>query len=595
MKIPLGSIYIGDRARKDYGKTELDDFKRDMEENGQITAITVRPPNDDDRARDDYEGQPWVLVAGGRRVFAASLLGWEEIEAFGREEMGPIKHRTLELSENLHRKAMTWQEEVDAKAEIATLLRLQRPELTDQAIAKEIGIHSSSLSRDLATAKILEKNPGLRSANSKHAALQAGKLLEQHEVRVARVTAAQSGQKVEASHVAPLEERIRTAEALEFARALPANSMDYACNDGPYGYNYWKQGQKTDTAQGSHLSSYDDDPERTGDLYRELLPEIVRVVRETGWISFFCGKETYDFLEELAKDCCATHASYRDDKYPKQCKLSVAGSALGGTCRFLVPEPFPWFWYRPNSRNQPRYKDRHAKNMAELLLVINMGKGRIVKHPCPNVLVHDAEYGSDRVHVNQKPIPLYRDLIERFTFPGDSVVDFFFGSGNSMAATASLARIPWGCDKNPGMLPFATGKVQQYAQPITRELINASMERYQRNLANEIPEETSFEEVDESTAPREPARPKAGQSFMAHEAMKAKGADTVYFIAYVYYDGWNMRTCTAATEEEAYDRAESAAALLNILMQTGKIDPTTMDRDTINAIFEETSRGGTDG
>jgi ParB-like chromosome segregation protein Spo0J len=81
MRIPLREIYIGDRQRKDYGGAELQDLQKDMQENGQIQAITVRPPNESDRSEEDYKDEPWVLIAGGRRLHVAWLLGWEPSRA----------------------------------------------------------------------------------------------------------------------------------------------------------------------------------------------------------------------------------------------------------------------------------------------------------------------------------------------------------------------------------------------------------------------------------------------------------------------------------------------------------------------------------
>lgn len=579
MKLKIEGIYIGTRRRQDYGTSDFDDLKKDMQENGQITSITVRPPNDVDRAAEDYEGQEWVLVAGGRRLMAAALLGWKEIEAFGREEMSEIKHRTLELSENIKRKAMTWEEEVAATKEIAELLRLQKPQITDAEIAKEIGVSPSTVSRDLKTAQILEQTPSLRTAGSKHAVLHAGKNLEEHNTRVQRMLSQQQS-KPETTHVEPLEKRIVTDDAVSFARRLPTNSVDLMLLDGPYGYNYWKGGHKTKGADaaGEHLSSYDDNPERTGDLYRLLFPELVRATRETGWLAFFAGKETYDFLEDLAKDCCATHASYRHAQHTRQCEAAASKQTIG-ECRFLIPEPFPWIWHRPNSNNKPRYPNLHAWNMAELILVVNMGRGRIVKLPASNVLVHDVEYGSSRIHANQKPMSLYAEIVQRLTFAGDTVCDTFFGSGNSLAAAASLARVPIGCDKNPTLLQFAHAIVTRYQRLPSKDAIESSFSRYQQGLAREIIADPLAEEEGDDAAvaaPQVKTPPKKG-IFQAEDARKVGER----WISYIMYEGWNMGQKHGETEEEAYNKADYAADLLQGMLDLGLIDPSTETRDYI--------------
>lgn len=566
MRIRIADIYIGDRQRKDLGKTEMEELIADMRDNGQIQAITVRPPNDSDRTEEDYEGQPWVLIAGGRRVTAAALLGWEDIEGYAREEMSTLVAGVLELHENLKRKAMTWQEQVDAKAELARLRRMENPDISDGEIARELGQSASTFSRDLKTAEILEKNPGLRKAGSKHSALNAGKILEENQARSKRAEDA----KQRPSAAGNLAERVVTSEALPFVQKLGTDSIDLTLIDGPYGYNYWKQGQKSNTDEGEHLSSYDDSPETVGPMYRELFPELVRVTRGTGWLVMFCGKETYDFLEELARDCCAVHSSYRHKLHSAQCE-AVAGKANPDEpCRFLQPNPYPWIWYRPNSRNRPRYPHLHAQNVVELILVVNMGKGRIVKQPVTNLLTHDADYGSDRVHANQKPIGLYRDLIERFTFSGDTVLDCFFGSGNSLAAAASLARVPYGSDKNPEMLAFAKGSIERLQQSVTAAQMKESHERYMRGLANPYADEAEYAEEDSvaaATGPR-PIERKAGDNW-EYEVFRV-GQE---YIGYFKYDSHNMGQRRGKDQDALEMEMSQACAKLESMSTLGMIDP----------------------
>jgi ParB-like chromosome segregation protein Spo0J len=506
VKIKLADIHIGKRFRLDKDVSDLiEDFKNP--EVGQITPITVRPPTDEEVELGVTK--PFVLVAGGRRTSAAMLVGWTEIEAFDKGQMSPMIYRIMELHENLKRKALHFTEEVALKDEIVTLRRLQDPTLTQAEIARELGETPANLSRDLATHRALVENPSLAGAGSKRAAAGAAQQLRDSELRMQRL----QGQAAQPKFVASFDEKIVTAEAGDFLTKMPERSQDLGLFDGPYGYNYWKSGQKSE-ADDLHLSTYDDDPRRTGDMYRRVFPQIVRVMRETGWMVFFCGEETYDFLSDLARDCCATHASYRHVQHNKQCE-AAAGNQSIGDCRFLVPEVPGWIWYRPNSRNNPRYRQLHAKNVYERVLVINMGKGQIVKWPCNNLLVHDAVY-ENRVHANEKPIPLYKDIIERLTFPGDAVFDVFHGSGNSLAAAAALSRDFRGCDKNPTMRQFAIARVQQHYQPMSPAAIKESYERYQRALKRTGEGVEDFTEDDE-TSPA-PA-PWAGRE-EEHEQMK---------------------------------------------------------------------------
>jgi hypothetical protein len=471
------------------------------------------------------------------------LCGWTHIEAFDRGHMDELEARLMELHENLKRKALHYVDEVALKAEIVALRRIQNPEITQGELARELRETPANLSRDLKTHAAIVENPSLARAPSKRAAHGAAHILQQAKAQVARVT--HGGQ--QPSFRPNFDEKIHTAAVEDYIHKVPSATIDLCLLDGPYGYKYWTSGQKQEAGD-EHLSQYDDDPRRTGDLYRKVFPEFVRVTRETGWLVFFCGEETYDFLSELATDCCATHAAYRSSTSPAQCE-SAASRLTQGSCRFLVPEVPGWIWYRPNSRNQPRYKQLHAKNVYERILVINRGKGQIVRWPCPNVLVHDAVY-EGRVHANEKPINLFKDIIERLTFQGDKVADFFYGSGNSLAAAAALSRDFEGTDKNPDMRQFALARVSQHYVPITSQAIKESFERFKRGL------ERSGQGVDDFTE-EEPADQPTPEQWKAFGDKKRSEEDERKQDVKDFKD----KRADAAREAAAQKRAEEEAEL----------------------------------
>jgi ParB-like chromosome segregation protein Spo0J len=478
VKIPLISIHIGKRFReiKDIDVRDLvEDFRNP--EIGQLTPITVRPSTPEEQ---ELGLPPYVLIAGGRRIKAAFVAGWSEIEAFDRGQTSELYSRIGELHENLKRVAFNWQEEVTLKAEIKQLMQLANPELVDAEIAAKLGVSKATLSKDLATHKAIIENPSLAKASTKKAALGASKLLAESNQRIKRIQAQEAERP---QFVGDIEDKIVTAEAEDFVVRLGERVVDLFLCDGPYGYGYWKVGQKHEAGD-TALSNYDDDPAAAGEMYRRLIPRVVRAARQTGWLMFFCGRETFDLLDDLLTDCCAEHASYRHNIYPVQCEVAVGLPAqMVGKCRFLRPEIKPWIWYKPNARNNPRYKELHEKDMYELIHVTNLGKGRLLRPMRGNVLVHEAPYGEGRIHANQKPISLGKDLIERVTFPGDLVVDLFHGAGEwSVGAAAALQRDFRACDSNPTMRQFALASAVKHYQPLSPAALRESHERYRRGL-----------------------------------------------------------------------------------------------------------------
>lgn len=459
--IPISDIFIGARRRKDYG--DIESLAKDLKENGQITAITVAPPGDQDLSDPAYTGQPWVLVAGGRRIEAAKRAGLTTIRALDREPLDPIKLRVLELAENIQRKEMSFLEQVQAKQEMYLLLKEQNPELTQAEFAKEIGETAANTSRDLNVAEILEARPELKSASSKKAVIRAAKQIGHLEARIARNVIAQTSSGsvdesgvVSGNLVNDLARRMVTADARLWLRQQPEARFDLILTDPPYGIDHYSQGHKTRDGISAGLSEYDDSEAVSLDLYADMVPQMIRITKEIGWIVCFQAEANYDYLKKLFEDCCLFHYEYRENPNSSVCPAHYEG---GPDCSFGKVEEPRWIWYRSNSQNNPRLPELHAKNMYEHLLVFNRGAGRLLR-PCSNVLPYEAEYGS-RIHAMQKPVELLKDIISRFTLGGESVADPFFGSGSTLYAAAQLARDFWGCEQNASIREPAMGYVSQ--------------------------------------------------------------------------------------------------------------------------------------
>ena len=91
MKIPVDSIEIPERVRKDLG--DLTPLMESLQKIGQLNPITVTP---------DFK-----LVAGHRRLTAVRQLGWKTIEAQIVEAVDELRCLEMELEENLYRKDFT--------------------------------------------------------------------------------------------------------------------------------------------------------------------------------------------------------------------------------------------------------------------------------------------------------------------------------------------------------------------------------------------------------------------------------------------------------------------------------------------------------
>ena len=105
MKVPIKNIIVNKRIRKDLGDIEAlaDSFRC----YGQITPIIINKKN--------------VLVAGGRGLEAAKLLGWQSINAEIIDRTSELEQLELEVEENKYRKDFNDAEIAEAARKIYKL------------------------------------------------------------------------------------------------------------------------------------------------------------------------------------------------------------------------------------------------------------------------------------------------------------------------------------------------------------------------------------------------------------------------------------------------------------------------------------------
>lgn len=434
-RIPLTQIAVIDRARLDLGK--VDDLAQDIATNGQLQAGVVRHATLDDAPSGvDPLSTPYVLVAGGRRFAACWKAGLETFNAELKEDLPPLQQRIIELHENLYRKDLEPSEEVFLKEEIHTLLSKAA---ADQGIvwtlsdtARELGESVANVSKDLTLAKEMRQNPDLQNYTSKASAIRAVQYDKAIQTRLGRVNQ---------TTLHRVKDRLVTADMRDFVRTLPDNSIDLCFTDFPFGIEY--------SFEPNDRNKYKDSQVRLQDLLTDMVPQILRITKPTGWLALMMGSTNYEFLKSLIAGCCSTHGEYVEQHTEED------------TCWYPEPEDPEWIWYRPNSRNPSMYPEYHAQNQYEKFCIVNMGKAVLVQRPIGNVLVHDAVY-SDRLHEMQRPHSLCLDIVNRLTVGGEKVLDLCFGSGSALAAAAELQRDFLGCDINPDNLEPALAWVGEH-------------------------------------------------------------------------------------------------------------------------------------
>lgn len=447
MLVPVKDIAVYDRIRKKINLDSVNDLAKSLQTDGQLQPIRIRRPDEHDDP-EQIKGKPWVLVIGGRRTMAAIMLDWQEIWAEDMGKLTPFQRLKIELEENLQREDMHPADVAETKLRLHELYLSENPDQKLRDTAAAIGESIANLSRDITYAKAVREKPELRNASSKKAALHSIKM----EV-FGKARQMEMGSRIE---IEKFRAKMETADMRDWLRRQSDASCDLVMSDLPYGIDYFDM----PVGESGDLSKYDDSAEKTRDLVTDVVPQLLRVTKTTGWLCLFTGWEGYFHAKELFATCCVEHFEYLN---PESKELRCLGRRPGGVkCRYLRMAPKPWIWFRPNSRNNSLHPDLHAQNQYEPILVINRGEAKIVSTTrAGNVLVHDADY-SARIHEMQKPIPLWDDCLERLSLMGAMVYDPCFGSGTSLASCAKNSRDFRGCELNPALLAPARGLVSEF-------------------------------------------------------------------------------------------------------------------------------------
>jgi ParB family chromosome partitioning protein len=108
MQVPIEDIVVKRRVRRDMGDIEA--LAESFKKFGQICPIVINNKN--------------VLIAGGRRLEAAKLLGWRSINAIIAEIPAGISPLEYEVEENMRRQDFSPEESDDAARR---LFRLMNP------------------------------------------------------------------------------------------------------------------------------------------------------------------------------------------------------------------------------------------------------------------------------------------------------------------------------------------------------------------------------------------------------------------------------------------------------------------------------------
>lgn len=393
--VELADIVVSNRARKEMG--DLVELASQINETGLIHPPVVRKLQDG----------KFELLAGERRLRAMLILGWKRCPVTVKPEGidNDLYCKLVELTENVGRKDYDPVERALNMEQIHKIRQKMQGEggsglstgWSAKDTAKSLRYSETQVGKNLKLARFIGLNPDQKEAFRKLDLNTAVRRIGQDQ-HVKKVEA-----RIEAGDLV-VNSMILQGDARVLVKDLPSNSVDLYLTDGPFGLEEIQSslGQtKGSSATYTALLGESDNMTLEGclALYRELVPEVFRVLKPSSHIYMFCSGELQLRLIPLLQttgfeinenvliwDKGKTTTPFKGLEYPS------------------VYEPII-FGHKP-----PRSKHLSMPD-------------------CSNILRFPAIHSSKKIHRFQKPVDLVAHLIKNSSVPGDTVLDTFAGSG----------------------------------------------------------------------------------------------------------------------------------------------------------------------
>lgn len=341
-------------------------------------------------------------------------------------DLDHIGIQEAELSENVDRVDLDWQDRIAAIAAIHALRTAQNPNQTANDTAHELaakhGLSVETTRKEVRWATALAdrlSDPRIAGARNEREAYQ--QLLKSEEEAIRAELAA----RVER----PDAPRILHSDLCTFLPSMESGSVDLIFSDPPYGINADSKQYTSRTHMAYHV---DDSPDHTRTVLSAIIAEGYRVAKPRSNLLLFCD---LDYLPFMREQCDAV--GWRWHRLPLVWDKSAGGGyALWGPIGFRHGYDLIFFATKGD-------RGVHAVNGAQPIDVLS--GPRVNRHR--------------RVHGAEKPLWLLQFLIECTTEPGDMVLDPCCGSGSTLIAARELSRQAIGIERDEPTYKLAMANV----------------------------------------------------------------------------------------------------------------------------------------
>lgn len=415
-----------ERFRRDLG--DLKELGKSLRETGQIQPAVINREHE--------------LIVGGRRT-AACILEGLKVKVIYEDLVDPVKMRLYELEENLHRKDLTPAEYALATEELHKLMQQEKGKSisgragghTLDDTAKMLGKTRGSVISELERAEMVKAFPELKNAKKKSEFTKTAKGLQKLQVAISSLKGYEEATSKETDLY-----RLYNIDAIEFMRNLPNNSKDILLTDPPYGIDYDETligvGGKTGGLPSVGFKPGEtDEVERALFLYRELAVESFRFTTPQAHGYVFCGPEHFWTIRQI---------------------FIAAGWRVNIK---------PLIWVKPGS-GQCNVPSAWPTSSYEMFLYIRKDDSKLVKEGQPDWMEYSIVSPGNRIHYNEKPVPLLLNLLERVSLPGQYLIDPFCGSGASLEAGLRMKLFCEGTDSSLEAYAVATKRLKELKEEV---------------------------------------------------------------------------------------------------------------------------------
>ncbi len=414
--VPIESIVIGERFRKDYG--DVSDLVLSFKKEGIIHPVAVMDMNDG----------TYTLLAGGRRMRAAKEGGVANIPIrIYPQTLSELEIKSIELMENVIRKDMTWLEQVQARKAIhelqiaihgkKTSTTPDGPGWTQEKTAELLNITRGGVSQDITLADAAKAFPEVAEAKTKAEAAKILANIKEGIVKAElakRFTAKNAAANIDKVHKDLISKYI-VGDFFDMIAKLPNESMDIVEMDPPYGRDlcHKKAGFKQNWNDEYHEVEADDYLE----FITACLTQVYRVMKRDTWLILWLDPYVWsrDIFEILLK------VGFR--KYSVN-KIGIWSKGVGQT---LAP-------------------GTQLANSFEMFFYAAKGDPIIIKQGRVNVFNYKPVPPQGKVHPAERPVELIQEILSVFGNEGSQVLVPFLGSGNTLLAAANLGMSGIGFD-----------------------------------------------------------------------------------------------------------------------------------------------------